>query len=276
MGNADLMGAVNDCGTDDGRDIDRSGLAVSGEFRVTELRRFGRFAMVSVHAAAIAERAEPGQFVMVRVPVPDFHLRRPFSIHSVSVDCIRLLIEPRGAGSSLLADVGVGDSLAVVGPIGSGFPLEGVRSALLVGGGIGAVPLQFLADRLVRASTPVVAAFGFKDSAQARLEGAFDMGDLWVATEDGSIGLHGTALDLLEQVEAPADATVFGCGPRPMLGSLSTWVAARGLSGYASLEAHMACGAGACQGCVIATAEGQLRVCVDGPVFSFETLRAHP
>jgi dihydroorotate dehydrogenase electron transfer subunit len=248
--------------------------AVSRDFRVVESRRFGAFSLLSLAAPEIATRATAGQFVMVAVPGSRFFLRRPMSLHSVSGERIRLLVEARGEGSAALAAAEVGDALPVAGPLGSGFPLEGARAALLVAGGIGTAPLQFAADELVAAEVPVVGAFGFRDAAQARMVGAFEIDPLWVASDDGSVGRRGTVVDLLDTIDVPAAATVFACGPAPMVAALVGWANARGLGGYASLEAHMACGTGACHGCVVATRVGYRRVCSDGPVFSLGDLEA--
>ena len=246
--------------------------AVSRDCRVVESRRFGAFSLLSLAAVEIAARAAPGQFVMVGVPGGRFLLRRPISLHSVDGERVRLLVEARGEGSAVLAAAEVGDTLPLAGPLGSGFRLEGVRAALLVAGGIGAAPLQFVADELVAAEVPVVGAFGFRDAAQARLVGAFEIDPLWVASDDGSVGRRGTAVDLLDTIDVPDGATVFACGPAAMVAALAPWVTARGLQGYASLEAHMACGTGACHGCVVPTRAGYRRVCADGPVFALNDL----
>jgi dihydroorotate dehydrogenase electron transfer subunit len=246
--------------------------AVSRDCRVVGARRFGAFSLLSLAAPEIAARAVPGQFVMVGVPGGRFLLRRPLSLHSVAGELVRLLVEARGQGSAALAGAEVGDTLPLAGPLGRGFPLEGVRGALLVGGGIGAAPLQFLADELVAAEVPVVGAFGFRDAGQARLLGAFEIDPLWVSSDDGSVGRRGTVVDLLATIAVPAYATVYACGPAAMVAALAPWVEAGGLVGYASLEAHMACGAGACHGCVVPTRAGYRRVCADGPVFALADL----
>ena len=246
--------------------------ATSGRYRVVERRSFGPYALLTLVAPDIAASARPGQFVMVAVPGTAFHLRRPLSLHSVQGERLRLLVEPRGEGTRELAEVGVADSLSLAGPLGTGFPLEGVRAALLVGGGIGTAPLQFVADVLRAGGVPVTAAFGFRDEAQARLAGAFEIDDLWVATDDGTVGRRGSAVELAREVGAGPQASLLACGPAPMLAAVRSWAAAAGLSGYASLEAHMACGTGACHGCVVATREGYLRVCVEGPVFALDLL----
>jgi len=240
--------------------------------RVVAVRHYGTYTLVSVAAPQIAQRARPGQFVMVGVPGGAFPLRRPFSIHSATNSDIRLLIEPRGRGSALLAEVVVGERLDLAGPLGNGFPLTDVSTAVLVGGGIGVAPLQFVAEALRADGVPVLAALGFRDAGQARLLGALTLDDTWIATEDGSLGRHGTVVALLDAIKPPAPATLYTCGPRPMIDAVVAWAAAHRLAGFASLEAHMACGTGACQGCVVATRSGYRRVCVDGPVFAFADL----
>ncbi len=150
------------------------------------------------------------------------------------------------------------------------FPTEGVTNALLVGGGIGCAPLQYLADELAAAGAHVTAAFGFRDFRAARAAGAFSIERLWVATEDGSVGKAGTVLHLLAALDVAPGTTVYTCGPNPMIAAIQRWTFAEGLRGYVSLEAHMACGTGSCHGCVVDTARGKLRVCSEGPVFRLD------
>ncbi len=97
-----------------------------------------------------------------------------------------------------------------------------------------------------------------------------------MATDDGTVGRRGTAVELAREVGAGPQASVLACGPAPMLAAVRAWAAEAGLSGYASLEAHMACGTGACHGCVVPTREGYLRVCVEGPVFPLDLLAPAP
>lgn len=238
--------------------------------RVAAARRFGAFTALDLLAPAVASAARPGQFVMVTVPGSGFLLRRPLSVFTARGDRLGLLVEARGAGSERLADVAVGEALELAGPLGTAFPVGGARSALLVGGGIGCAPLQFLADVFERRGVPVTALFGFRDGKQARAAAAFDVDRLWVATEDGSVGRRGMVTDLLVALDVPASTTVFCCGPAPMIAAVQRWSLVAGIPGFASLEAHMACGVGACHGCVVATTRGALRVCSEGPVFALD------
>ena len=246
--------------------------AVVRDCRVAENLRYGDYARITLIAPELAQRSRPGQFVMVDVPTPGFHLRRPLSLHRVQVDRVSLLLEVRGPGTAAIAATEVGDTLRLSGPIGNGFPLGNVERALLVGGGIGAAPLQFLAEELCTRRVAVGAAFGFRDHRHARLAHAFDLEPLWLATEDGSHGLRGTVLDLLPDVRAEPNSVVFACGPLAMLAALRRWTQQCGLKAFASVEAHMACGSGICHGCVLPTTHGYARACADGPVFALSEL----
>ena len=249
---------------------DHSQWAESSHCRVSAVRHFGAFAVLELIAPRVARRARPGQFVMITVPGGGFLLRRPVSLFSVRGDRISLLLEARGAGTERLVGLEVGESVDLAGPLGSAFPTEDVSNALLVGGGIGCAPLQYLADELAAAGASVTAAFGFRDFRAARAAGAFSVDRLWVATEDGSVGKAGTALHLLAALDVAPGTTVYACGPAPMIAAVQRWTFAEGLRGYVSLEAHMACGTGSCHGCVVDTARGKLRVCSEGPVFRLD------
>lgn len=246
--------------------------AETSHCRVAGVRHFGAFTALDLVAPRVAAKAAPGQFVMVTVPGPGFLLRRPLSLFTVHGDRVGLLLEARGAGSERLTRLEVGESVDLAGPLGSAFPCVGVASALLVGGGIGCAPLQYLADELAAGSS-VTAAFGFRDFRAARAAGAFAIERLWVASEDGSTGRRGTVLDILRALDVPPGTVVYACGPTPMIAAVQRWALDQGLPGYASLEAHMACGTGSCHGCVVDTARGRLRVCSEGPVFALDEVR---
>jgi len=246
--------------------------AETSHCRVAGVRHFGAFTALELVAPRVAAKAAPGQFVMVTVPGPGFLLRRPLSLFTVHGDRVGLLLEARGAGSERLTRLEVGESVDLAGPLGSAFPCVGVASALLVGGGIGCAPLQYLADELAAGSS-VTAAFGFRDFRAARAAGAFAIERLWVASEDGSTGRRGTVLDILRALDVPPGTVVYACGPTPMIAAVQRWALDQGLPGYASLEAHMACGTGSCHGCVVDTARGRLRVCSEGPVFALDEVR---
>ena len=139
--------------------------ATSGRYRVVERRSFGPYALLTLLAPDVAAVALPGQFVMVAVPGTQFHLRRPLSLHSVEGRAPAPAGRAARRGHARSWPTWASPTLSLAGPLGTGFPLDGVRAALLVGGGIGTAPLQFVADALRARGVPVTAAFGFRDEA---------------------------------------------------------------------------------------------------------------
>jgi NAD(P)H-flavin reductase len=197
-------------------------------------------------------------------------LPRAFSIARQSAGESHFLLEDVGPGSRRLCELRPGDRLWVLGPLGRGFtaPGEG-RRPLLVGGGVGIAPLAILRDRL---SAPATVLLGFRDGARA--EGAALLGDAQLATDDGSAGHHGLVTDLLDaEIRRDPRAVVYACGPAGMLEGVRAMCARHGTPAQLALEAGMACGFGACFGCVVARrGGGYLRVCLDGPVLDAEEL----
>jgi NAD(P)H-flavin reductase len=185
------------------------------------------------------------------------------------------LLEDVGPGTRRLGELAAGDPLSLVGPLGTGFrpPGEGTRP-LLVGGGIGVAPLLCLHDELRGAGT-VELMLGFRSAAHARAAELFSElgGDRAIATDDGSAGRHGLITEpLAESLERDPAATVYACGPPAMLEAVRALCAARRVRAQLALESGMACGFGACFGCVVPTREGYVRICVDGPVLDAELL----
>ncbi len=181
------------------------------------------------------------------------------------------MLEDVGPGTRRLSELEEGERLWVLGPLGRGFVVpEDGRRALLVGGGVGIAPLAILQTSRVAEweggiRNVCAVLLGFRDSAHAQgaalLEGAV------LASDDGSVGHHGRVTELLcVALDQDAQATVYACGPPPMLESVRALCAERDVPAQLALEAGMACGFGACYGCVVPAREGYLRVCIDGPV----------
>ncbi len=224
----------------------------------------------------IAAAGAPGQFVMVRVtealsPL----LRRPFSISDVDAGgSIALLIRVVGEGTRILSEKKAGESVDVLGPLGKGFDIGGLSGpALLVGGGIGAAPLIFLARRLAEKGVPGRVLLGGRTAADILCAPVFEsLGmEAETATEDGSLGRKGLVTELLAQALTPGASafTVFSCGPEGMLKAVAGMCRRSGAACQLSLEAAMACGMGACLGCATPrSGGGYLHVCTDGPVVS--------
>lgn len=196
-------------------------------------------------------------------------LPRAFSVlRAVSGPADRLelhfLVEDVGPGTNRLCELGPGDGLLLVGPLGNGFaPPRAGRGALLVGGGVGIAPLAILQDQLPLAAEPLL---GFRDAAHAA--GARLLDGAQVATDDGTVGHDGLVTELLLERLATAaeEVEVFACGPPAMLEAVRTICAEHEVPAQLALESGMACGFGACFGCVVPTRAGYVRLCVDGPV----------
>jgi len=215
----------------------------------------------------------PGQFAMLATVAgwgggedERPYLPRAFSIARWRDGEAHYLLEDVGPGTKRLCELRAGEGVWALGPLGQGFtaPRDG-RRALLVGGGVGIAPLAILQDELERESA-VAVLLGFRDGPRAR--GAVLLQGARVATDDGSVGHHGFVTDLLAQeLEQDAHATVYACGPSPMLEAVRAICDTRGIPAQLALEAGMACGFGACYGCVVPRrGGGYLRVCLDGPV----------
>src|SRR3954470_9657197 len=227
---------------------------------------------------------DPGQFYMLAAAErwgggedERPFLPRAFSVLRAGEGRLEFMLEDVGPGTERLCDLGPGEALWVTGPLGLGFvaPEDG-RRALLCGGGVGTAPLAIWQDELLADGRPAPALLGFRDAAHA--EGAALLANPRVATDDGSAGHHGLVTDLLlEALDADAHATVYACGPPPMLEAVRALCAVRAVPAQLALEAGMACGFGACFGCVVPTRDGgYVRLCVDGPVLDAATLAEVP
>jgi dihydroorotate dehydrogenase electron transfer subunit len=190
---------------------------------------------------------------------------------------LEFMLEAVGPGTERLCELGPGDGLHVTGPLGLGFtgPDE-ERRALLCGGGVGTAPLAIWQDELLARGEPAPALLGFRDAEHA--PGAELLHNARVATDDGSHGHHGLVTDLLAaELDAGPPAVVYACGPPPMLEAVRALCEARRVPCQLALESGMACGFGACFGCVVPLrAGGYLRLCVDGPVLDGALLAEVP
>jgi dihydroorotate dehydrogenase electron transfer subunit len=230
----------------------------------------------------IAKIAKPGQFIEIKVSDSDEpFLRRPFSIQRVRLSNIEILYEVLGRGTGILSEKKSQEDLDIIGPLGNGFdyqsPVTSHQSPVLVAGGMGVAPLFFLAEKLVQSSRfkvqrrPLV-LLGAKTKTQIICEEEFKRlsCNIKIATDDGSRGSRGTVTDLLKHLLSTMNyepSTIYACGPRLMLREITAISKRYNIPAQISLEEHMACGIGACLGCVVNTTTGYKRVCKDGPVF---------
>ena len=238
------------------------------------------FHMVLQTDAQLIEQAIPGQFVHLRVTGEGTpFLRRPFSIHRVNPEeqTLELLYAVVGQGTRRMAESLEGQRFNLLGPLGTGFPdpPAGSRRVVLVGGGMGIAPLLFAADVLKKRSFQLVIIMGFPSEDHIVCRNAFDEleAEVMIATEDGSAGFKGLPTDLLRmKLGENGTDTVFACGPSAMMESVKMTCEKTRTPAWISMEERMACGVGACLGCVVTVKDNGVTVyrkaCVDGPVFA--------
>ena len=218
-----------------------------------------------------AKEARPGQFISVYSRDGSRLLPRPISICEVEPEEERLRIVYRiaGEGTREFSSYESGDPIDIMGPLGNGFPQEG-ENVFLIGGGIGIPPMLELAKQLNCEKQIIL---GYRDENLFLRDEFEAYGEVFVATEDGSVGTKGNVLNAIRENGLTADV-MYACGPTPMLRALKAYAEENHIRCYISLEEKMACGIGACLACVCKTKEvdhhsnvHNKRICKDGPVF---------
>ena len=229
-----------------------------------------------IQSKSIAQSAKPGQFLSIYCKDESRLLPRPISICEIdqTIDGIRLIFRVVGKGTMEFSNLSADDSIKVMGPIGNGFSLER-KPALIIGGGVGIPPLLELSKRLKEENitNEIRIVLGYRDNDLFLKEELEKYGEVFVATEDGSVGEKGTVMNVLENMMLNNDL-IYSCGPKPMLRAVKNFAKERNIKAQLSMEEKMACGIGACLACVCKTKEidehsnvHNKRVCVDGPVF---------
>ncbi len=234
----------------------------------------------------LAEEAKPGQFVDLYCPDSSRLLPRPISICDVYAGNVRLVYRTVGSGTREFALLKEGDTVRMVGNLGNGYDLNTAkgRHVMAVGGGLGIPPMKLLMKRLHSLegdSRPasLTTVLGYRDSQSTFLDQEFDgYGKVILASDDGSVGIKGTVLDAIREAEKSRNErpeVIYACGPMIMLKAIGAYAEEKGIDAYISLEERMACGVGACLGCVVKTVRkdghsqvNNARICTEGPVFA--------
>lgn len=220
---------------------------------------------------SIAKEARPGQFIAVYSKDSSKLLPRPISICEIGPAGLRIVYRIAGEGTKEFSSYKAGDTISVMGPLGNGFPLSD-EDAIIIGGGIGIPPMLELSKALNCKKEIVL---GYKD--ELFLDEMFrELGNVSIATDTGSHGVKGTVIDAIKE-NSVKGKVIYACGPKPMLAAVKKYAAENGIKAWISMEERMACGIGACLGCVCKTTEidghskvHNARVCADGPVFLAE------
>lgn len=229
----------------------------------------------------LAREAKPGQFLMVYPRSAATLLPRPISI--CETDCergrLRIVYRVFGQGTTEFSAYHAGEPVQILGTLGNGFPIEKAagKRVFLVGGGIGIPPMLALAKELAPAKEQAPASLhaflGYRDSQLFLKKDLDKYAETVIATEDGSAGTKGNVMDAIAGQNAEADV-IYACGPMPMLRAIKQYAVQNHIPAYLSLEERMACGVGACLGCVCRTTHkdahshvNNARICTEGPVF---------
>lgn len=250
---------------------------------VFAVSRVGEYTHLTVIAPGVASAARPGQFASLAIGDETSGLltRRAMAIAGATpgdayAGTVEFLVAERGAGTRWLAHRRSGDTLDLIGPLGTPFPVpSGPSPAVLVGGGYGAAGLMPLAHALRAGGSPLEFVLGAASAARlyGELAAKRIAGRVTVTTGDGSAGVRGLVTDLLPDAIVRLDAqVVYACGPMPMLARVAAIAQEHAIRSQVAVEQDMACGFGVCGTCVLPVRgeDGRsrfVRSCVDGPVF---------
>lgn len=220
--------------------------------------------------------SSPGQFVNINIDGenPPF-FRRPFSIASVKDDSVEIIYDVIGIGTWQLSSMQSGDSIDIIGPLGSGYDLNfGESKYILVGGGVGIPPLMFLYDKMKEHDIEPKFLAGFRSRAHNYIKSR--VANVHYSSDDGTLGVKGYVTDLLaESLISDEIKHIYACGPEPMLSKVIEIADEYKIRCSVSVEKIFGCGTGICLGCVI---ENSLKrftetgrkfslVCSEGPVY---------
>ncbi len=233
--------------------------------------------LMRLQAPRIARACRPAQFVQIRTDAGQSpYLRRPFSALRTHPEAgsIEVVYDAIGEGTRRMAAASAGHRLDLLGPLGKPFVPSTTGRVLLVAGGVGLVPLAFLAWFHSERRDDMVFLMGAANQGRMPDMDRVIPSDLrrWLATDDGSLGHEGPVTDLIPEHVVPGGTQVLTCGPHAMMARVAEIAAERRLPCMASMENHMACGFGACVGCVVEYREAERedhryrRVCIEGPV----------
>ncbi len=232
-------------------------------------------------APALAKEVKPGQFVHIRTNEGGLEpfFRRPFSVYRAQKH-VEIFYDAVGPGTKLLSLKQKGDTLDVLGPLGSPFvmPPDGIKQVVMIAGGIGVAPMLLLSDVLKSKKMELVLLYGGRTRGHVYpLKEFKDNGvKVHIATDDGSVGFKGRVSGLFDKIALKPETTfIYTCGPNPMMKAVQDFALKHQLQGQAACEEIMACALGACLGCSIPTKNGFKTVCYEGPAFNLDEVIFH-
>ncbi|MCL2689556.1 MAG: dihydroorotate dehydrogenase electron transfer subunit [Chitinispirillia bacterium] len=219
----------------------------------------------------------PGQFLTIRATQDSVPLlRRPFAFSDFdkSSQTVSIIYQKRGRATEIISAKQPGESLDIIGPLGTPFPVRPDQGeTIAAAGGVGLGPILFLVNYLKEHLIPATFVFGCRNQTYVPDTAEFRAASPHICTDDGSAGFKGNTISYLEQhVKMDEKTVLYGCGPDAMLKGLSGFANAAQAQAWVSVEEVMACGVGACMGCAVKTVSGYARACKEGPVFNAKDL----
>jgi dihydroorotate dehydrogenase electron transfer subunit len=252
--------------------------------KITHKESWGDYFLLSLESPAIAQEAQPGQFLMVRIN-KNTHplLRRPFSIFSAERESVEIFFQKVGLGTRLLSEKQKGDTIDILGPLGMGFTMKKGNQEqhfALIGGGRGIAPIYFLSKKLKSLSGTTRVYYGGKSSQDLPVRERLEKygTSLSCTTEDGSYGTRGLITEVFESElnNGFTVSRIYACGPELMLKKIAEIAADLNIPAELSLESVMGCGFGVCWGCVKKIKKDQEagwhKICEEGPVLLAEDI----
>lgn len=221
----------------------------------------------------IARHAKPAQFVTLYSSNPLRLMPRPLGVCSTDGDEVSVIYAVVGKGTEEFSHLRAGEGIDVMGPLGKSYDLRAGAHYLLVGGGLGVPPLIYAAQHLSgRDDVSVTSVFGYRDARFAD-----PIVSPFVGRATSITNAEGNVITLLDRLEDSLDddgltPVILSCGPTPMMKAVAAWARRHSIAAQFSLESRMGCGYGTCVVCTVDTAQGRLKVCSDGPVFTTEQL----
>lgn len=269
--------------------------SIHGCAKVVSLNKLGNFFCftLKIDYASNLKKFIPGQFIQIKPQKNEIPLfMRPFSIYKVKEVKIKnkkklhlsILIKIVGEATYNLTCLKTGDKVLTIAPLGKGFNFEKIKSALLVGGGIGVAPLIPLAKKLKEQNIVVYFFYGAKNKAEIinLKEIKKYSNEIFITTEDGSLGQKGLIIDLLKnffnlkvefQLQNSTNFKIFSCGPKPLLKEIQKIALQKNIAAEISLEEKMICGYGVCLGCGVKNTQGEfIKTCTEGPVININKI----
>ncbi len=238
---------------------------------------------MEIQAPWIAKKSSPGKFITVQIQThtTDPLLKIPLAIHDTNNENISLLYRVVGAGTTLLSERHANETITLLGPLGNGFDLNPIiqnknLNVIIVAGGCGIAPLYLLSKSIAENTKNKIDFFiGVKTKDEIICEEklkALNIKNIHIVTEDGSQGYQGYVTDCVkEHIQKTNEPLyIFGSGPSVMLDILREYSCHNKIPTQLSFESYMACGIGACLGCVVKFPEEEHKLCCkDGPIFKF-------